>query len=153
MSKKYWLMKTEPDVYSIDDIKKDKTACWEGVRNYQARNFMRDEMKKGDEVLFYHSNAKPAGIVGLATIHKEGYPDYYAFDTKSKYFDPKSSKDNPRWIMVDLKFKKKFNKILSLSEIKEHPILKDMLVAKKGQRLSIQPVSEEHFKLIAEISN
>ena len=103
MAKQYWLMKSEPDVYSIDDLEKEGSTSWEGIRNYQARNNMQS-MKVGDEVLFYHSNAKPPGIAGLASVSKQAYPDHFAFDSGHKYHDPKSSKDNPRWFMVDIEF-------------------------------------------------
>ena len=145
---RYWLMKTEPDVFSIDDLKSQKTTPWEGVRNYQARNFMRDEMKKGDLVLIYHSNAKPPGIAGIGVVSKEAFPDHFAWDKKSKYYDPKSSKDNPRWMMVEIKFKKKFKEILSLSELKETKGLEEMLILRKGNRLSITPVEKQHFEQI-----
>ena len=145
---RYWLMKTEPDVFSIDDLKLQKTTPWEGVRNYQARNFMRDEMKKGDLVLIYHSNAKPPGVAGIGAVSKEAFPDHFAWDKKSKYYDPKSSKENPRWMMVEIKFKKKFKEILSLSEIKETKGLEDMLILRKGNRLSITPVEKKHFEQI-----
>ena len=110
----FWLMKSEPGCYSIDDLKQDKTTHWDGVRNYQARNMMRDDMKKKDLVLFYHSNAKPTGIAGIAEVIKEGYPDHTAMDPNSEHPDPKSTPDNPRWYMVDIRFKKKFNSIISL---------------------------------------
>ena len=145
---RYWLMKTEPDVFSIDDLKSQKTTPWEGVRNYQARNFMRDEMKKGDLVLIYHSNAKPPGIAGIGVVSKEAFPDHFAWDKKSKYYDPKSTKENPRWMMVEIKFKKKFKEILSLSEIKETKGLEEMLILRKGNRLSITPVEKKHFEQI-----
>lgn len=145
---RYWLMKTEPDVFSIDDLKSQKTTPWEGVRNYQARNFMRDEMKKGDLVLIYHSNAKPPGIAGIGVVSKEAFPDHFAWDKKSKYYDPKSTKENPRWMMVEIKFKKKFNEILSLSELKETKGLEEMLILRKGNRLSITPVEKKHFEQI-----
>ena len=147
---RYWLMKSEPDVFSIDDLKKmpNKTEHWDGVRNYQARNFMRDEMKKGDMILFYHSNCTPPGIAGIAKVAKEAYPDHTAFDKKSKYFDEKSNPENPRWMMVDVKFVKKFKNIISLNELKEIPELKDMLILRKGNRLSITPVSEKEFQFI-----
>lgn len=144
----YWLFKSEPVTFSIDHLKRDRTCCWEGVRNYQARNFLRDSVKKGDLVLFYHSNCKPPGIVGIAEVIKEGYPDSFAWDETSDYFDPKSTPENPRWFRVDLKFIKKFSEILTLDAIKQDPILQEMLVAKKGQRLSIQPVEAKHFKHI-----
>ena len=149
---RYWLMKTEPDVFSIDDLKSHKTTPWEGVRNYQARNFMRDEMKKGDMVLIYHSNAKPPGVAGIGVVSKEAFPDHFAWDKKSKYFDPKSTKENPRWMMVEIKFKKKFKELISLSEIKETKGLEDMLILKKGNRLSITPVEKKHFDRIIEMN-
>lgn len=145
----YWLMKSEPSTYSIDDLKKDKVTQWEGVRNYQARNFMRDQMKIGDKVLFYHSNATPPGIAGLAEVCRESYPDYFALDASSKYFDPKSTEEKPIWMMVDVKFIKKFDKLVSLEEIKARPELANMLVIKKGMRLSIQPVTENDYNILA----
>lgn len=147
MTKRIWLMKSEPDVYSIDDLERQGSTVWEGVRNYQARNFMR-EMKLGDQVLFYHSNAKPPGIVGLGEIVREHYPDPFQFDESSDYFDPKSPKDNPRWSAVDVGFVEKFPAMLSLNEMKEDPIYEGMLVIQKGSRLSVQPVEERHLKLI-----
>ncbi len=141
-------MKTEPDVFSIDDLKSQKTTPWEGVRNYQARNFMRDEMKKGDLVLIYHSNAKPPGVAGVGVVSKEAFPDHFAWDKKSKYYDPKSPKENPRWMMVEIRFKKKFKEILSLAELKETKGLEDMLILRKGNRLSITPVEKKHYEQI-----
>lgn len=146
----YWLMKSEPDVYSIDDLKKQGITPWEGIRNYQARNFMRDDMKIGDKVLFYHSNAKPPGIAGLAEVCKLAYPDYFAFDPKSKYYDPKSTEDSPRWMMVDVKFVKKFKSLLSLNDIKENEHLQDMMVIQRGSRLSIQKVSKKDYSYIVD---
>ena len=146
----YWLMKCEPCAYSIDDLRKNKTSMWEGVRNYQARNFMRDQMKKGAIAFFYHSNAKPSGIVGLMEVVKESYPDHTAFDPNSKYFDPKSTQEKPTWFMVDVQFLKKFPNTISLSDLREIKNLKDMMVLKKGSRLSIQPVKEVEFKTIME---
>lgn len=153
MAKKYWLMKSEPSTYSFDDLKsqKNSTDYWDGVRNYQARNFMRDEMKIGDEVLFYHSNCPEPGVVGLAEVAKEGYPDHTAWDESSNYFDPKSSPDNPRWFMVEVKWKEAFNGTVTLKELKERNDLKDMKVVQKGQRLSIQPVTEQEFKIVCKI--
>ncbi len=148
----YWLMKSEPETYSIDHLIKDKTTQWEGVRNYQARNFMRDDMKIGDTVLFYHSNTKPPGIIGLAKVCKESYPDFFAWDPESDYFDPKSPKDAPKWFMVDVEFKKKFKKIISLDELKSRPELADMLVTRKGQRLSVQPVEHKHFIFVTALA-
>ena len=146
-----WLMKSEPDAFSLDDLKNSekKTTPWDGIRNYQARNFMRDTMKKGDLVLFYHSNCKTPGIVGLAEISsKEAYPDFTQFDSKSKYYDPKSDPENPRWLLVDVRYKKKLKVPVSLKDIKAHPELKNMKVAQRGMRLSIQPVEEKHFEII-----
>ena len=148
----YWLFKSEPDVYSIDDLKRDKTTGWDGIRNYQARNFMRDEVKKGDLILFYHSNAKPPGVAGLATVAKEAEPDPTQFDPKDKYFDPKSKPEDPRWIWVTLRFKKAFKELVPLSELRSHPELEGMPLLQKGQRLSIQPVSPEHFDFIVDLS-
>ena len=143
----YWLMKSEPSCYSIDDLKREKVGMWDDVRNYQARNFMR-EMKRGDTVLFYHSSAEPTGIVGLATVAKEAYPDPSQFDTKSYKYDPKSTKENPRWSSVDVRFVEKFKEPLTLQELKNDPAFEGMLVVKRGMRLSVQPVSEKHFKKI-----
>ena len=147
MAKRYWLMKSEPDVFSFDDLlrEENQTAYWEGVRNYQARNFMRDDMKVGDGVLFYHSNAKPPHVAGVAKVVKAGYPDFTAFDPDAKYFDPKSDPENPRWYMVDIQAIKKFASPVSLSALKENPALDGMLVTRRGQRLSIQPVERAHF--------
>lgn len=153
MAKNYWLMKSEPDVFSIDDLKNcpNSTEHWDGVRNYQARNFMRDGMKRGDKILFYHSNCKPPGIAGIAKVEKEAYPDHTAFDKKSKYFDPKSDPDNPRWIMVDVKYVKKFKEVISLDQLKEYSELAEMKVVQKGNRLSITPVTEEEFNFISNL--
>ena len=151
-AKKYWLMKSEPDCYSIDDLKADKTTHWDGVRNYQARNFMRDEMQKGDGVLFYHSNAKPPGVAGLATIAAEGYPDFTAFDPKDKHFDPKSKKAEPTWMMVDVKFQKKFSRIIPLDELRGEKSLADMLLLRKGNRLSVMPVTKKEFDVVVKLS-
>jgi predicted RNA-binding protein with PUA-like domain len=144
-------MKSEPDVYSIDDLDEEGVACWEGVRNYQARNFMRDEMKVGDLALFYHSNAKPPGAIGVARIVKEGYPDHHAWNKKSKYFDAKSTAENPRWFMVDVELVEKWEDVVSLAEMKEDPKLEGMLVTRKGQRLSIQPVEKPHFDRVVQL--
>ncbi len=147
-TQKFWLMKTEPDVFSIKDLKKNKTTLWEGVRNYQARNFMMNDMNPNDQVLFYHSNAEPSGIAGLATVSKAAIPDPLQFDKKSEYFDPKATKEKPIWFCVEVKYKDTFKKNLSLNELKTIKDLSDMLVIKKGQRLSIQPVSEKDFNFI-----
>lgn len=148
----HWLMKSEPNVYSIDDLKRDKTTYWEGVRNYQARNFLRDSIKKGDKVFFYHSNAEPPGIAGIAEVSKSGYPDPEAFNKKSKYFDAKSKKEKPTWYVVDLKFVKKFKDILPLNELKGVKGLEKMPLLQKGSRLSVQPVSEKEWKIIEKLA-
>lgn len=146
MPRRYWLMKSEPDVYSIDDLAEDGGTHWDGVRNYQARNFMRDDMKVGDRVLYYHSNAKPPGVAGIAEVSREAYPDFTQFDRKSKYFDEKASKDEPRWFMVDLKFVDRFDDIVTLDELKgDSELAEEMLVTQRGQRLSVQPVEKKHF--------
>lgn len=146
-------MKSEPDVFSIKDLKKVKSEPWDGVRNYQARNFMRDDMKVGDKVLFYHSNTDVPGIVGVAEVSKEAYPDKTQFDKKSKYFDPKASKENPRWVHVEVKFIKEFTRTVSLAELKEHKTLSEMKVCLKGQRLSIQPVDKKHFDMVVKMGS
>ncbi len=144
----HWLMKVEPDVYSIDDLARDKKTHWDGVRNYQARNFLRDSIKRGDLVFFYYSNAEPSGIAGVAEIVREGYPDPSAFDSKDIHHDPKSKKDNPTWYCVDVKFIKKFPRVLSLQELKSIPGLENMLVLRRGQRLSVQPVTAREWEII-----
>jgi len=145
---KYWLMKSEPDVYSIDTLESEGKTHWEGVRNYQARNFMRDEMSIGDQVLFYHSNTKPPGVVGLAEVCSEPYPDFTAWDKKSPYFDPKTDPESPRWMMVDVAYKETFKRLVTLDELKEHPDLEEMLVIRRGMRLSVQPVDKDHFDTV-----
>ena len=147
----YWLMKSEPDVYSINTLKQEGKTHWEGIRNYQARNFMRDTMNIGDQVLFYHSNCKPPGIVGLAEVCSGPYPDHFAWDPSSKYNDPKSTPENPIWQMVDVKYKATFNSIISLDTLKTIPKLEGLMVIKKGMRLSIQPVSKEHYTIICNL--
>jgi predicted RNA-binding protein with PUA-like domain len=150
--KKYWLMKSEPTVFSINDLMKslDRTTCWEGVRNYQARNFMRDEMKVGDLILFYHSGKNPSAV-GIARVVKEGYPDDTAWDDQSDYFDPKSTPENPIWYRVDIQFEKKFSRSLSLKELRKINGLEDMMLLKKGMRLSVQPVTKEEFDIIVSL--
>ncbi len=147
-SPQYWLMKSEPDVFSILDLKNKKESLWDGVRNYQARNFMMKDMKPGDLILFYHSNATPPGVAGLAEVSSKAEPDPTAWDKKSEYFDPKSTKENPRWFGVRVKFKEVFPKYISLDQIRENQSLKEMLVIKKGQRLSVQPVEARHFEIL-----
>ena len=144
-------MKSEPDAYSFEQLKKEKTTLWDGIRNYQARNFMMKEMSVGDQVLFYHSNTKPPGVIGLAKISKPAVPDPTAFDKKSKYFDEKSDKENPRWFCVEVKYFKAFKNYVSLDNIKETPALKDMKVVQKGMRLSIQPVAKKEFDKICKM--
>ena len=145
---KYWLMKSEPSAYSIDDLKEAGTDHWDGIRNYQARNHMRDAMSVGDRVLFYHSSTEVPGVVGTATVAREAYPDHTAFDPESKYFDPKSDPEAPRWVMVDLRFESRFAETVSLTEMREMPALTEMLVLKKGQRLSIQPATRVEFEAV-----
>jgi predicted RNA-binding protein with PUA-like domain len=151
----YWLMKSEPDCYSIDDLasEKNKTTHWDGVRNYQARNFMRDQMKKGDKVLFYHSNAKPPGVAGVARIAKESYPDFTAFDPQNKHFDPKSRQEEPRWFMVDIKFEKKLKRLVSLDELRKVKSLEGMVLLQKGSRLSVQPVTKRQFETVVKLAD
>ena len=145
----YWLMKSEPSVFGIEDLEKapQKTDHWDGVRNYQARNYMR-QMKKNDLAFFYHSNCKPCGIVGIMKITREAYPDHTSWDKKSKYFDPKSTKENPRWFMVDVKFYKKFDEMISLDALKVLKGLNDLPLIKKGNRLSIMPIQPGQWKVI-----
>ncbi len=151
---RYWLFKSEPSDYSIQDLRKEKrkTACWDGVRNYQARNLLRDEVKKGDRVFFYHSNSKPSGVVGIAEVAKEGYPDPTAFDPKAKHFDPKSDPDNPRWYAVDLRFVEEFDGTVALATLRETKGLEDMLLLRRGQRLSIQKVSAKEWKVVTKMA-
>lgn len=143
-------MKTEPDVFSIDDLNKSKTTLWEGVRNYQARNFMMKDMQLKDLVLFYHSNATPSGIAGIAEVSKLSIPDPTQFDKRSEYYDKKATKEKPIWYCVEVKFVKKFTQLLSLDQIKKESNLQSMLVIKKGQRLSIQPVTEKEYQWITQ---
>lgn len=143
-------MKSEPDVFSIEDLKSrpKKTEPWDGVRNYQARNFMRDEMKPGDQILFYHSNTNPPGVAGVAEVASAPYPDPTAFDQKSKYYDPKSDPEKPRWILVDVKFKSILPNYVSLDQMKTMPKLESMRVLQRGNRLSITPVAKKEFEAI-----
>lgn len=150
----YWLFKTEPDVFSIRDLASSpkKTTCWDGVRNYQARNFIRDDMAVGDQVLIYHSNSKPPGIAGLAEIVKSAYPDHTAFDDKDPHFDPKSNPESPRWFMVDVKLVEIFESELSLPLLREQKALAKMELLRKGSRLSVQPVSKQEFNAVLKLS-
>ena len=147
---RYWLMKSEPGSYSIDDLQRDGRTSWEGVRNYQARNFMRDDMQVGDGVLYYHSNASPPGVAGLAKVARTGYPDPTALDPDSHYFDEKASPDDPRWFMVDIEFVEKFPEFVPLARLGETPGLEKMPVNNKS-RLSVQPVTEEEFRIVRDL--
>lgn len=153
MSIKYWLVKSEPDVFSWNDLKKCKnqTTYWDGVRNYQARNFLRDEMKKGDLVLFYHSNADPLVVMGICEVVKEGYPDHTQFDPDNAHYDPKADPKSPTWYMVDVKLKKEFKNPVTLDEIKLNPKLKNMKLIQRGNRLSVMPVTKEEFDEIVKM--
>jgi len=146
----YWLMKSEPTAFSIDDLEQmpQQTEHWDGVRNYQARNMMRDQMKLGDLVFFYHSNCDEPGIVGIMEVVRESYPDHTAFDPQSKYFDPKSSPEAPRWFMVDIKYVRHTSRVISLAEMKEHEALENMPLVRKGNRLSIMPVTQQEWEYI-----
>ena len=144
----HWLMKSEPDAFSIDDLKRKKREPWDGVRNYQARNFMRDGMRPGDKVFFYHSTCAVPGIVGIAEVATDAYPDPSQFDPKSKYFDAGSSRDNPRWMLVEVKFAKKLKRTITLKELQLDPALDGMLLLRKGSRLSVQPVETAHWEHI-----
>ena len=145
---KYWLMKNEPEDYSIDNLKNDKTQPWDGIRNYQVRNMIRDDMKKGDYAFFYHSNCETPGIYGLMEICKESYSDHTAFNKKAKYYDKKSKPEAPTWLMVDVKFKRKLKKVISLTELKSHKKLSNMKVVQRGNRLSITEVSKQDWLYI-----
>ena len=152
---KYWLMKSEPDVFSIDDLAKSKnqTTYWDGVRNYQARNYIRDEMKIGDKVIFYHSNCEPPAAVGICEVVKEAYPDFTAFDPGNKYYDSKSKKENPTWFMVDIKLIRKFARPVPLDEIRKNPKLKNMKLVQRGNRLSVMPLTKDEFEEIVRMGN
>tara|TARA_B100001750_G_scaffold144855_1_gene115688 strand:- start:1011 stop:1478 length:468 start_codon:yes stop_codon:yes gene_type:complete len=147
----YWLMKSEPHVYPWEQLVEDGHTHWDGVRNYQARNIMRDQMKIGDMVFFYHSNCKPPHIAGIARVCKEGYPDHTAQDSTSKYFDEKATPDNPRWIMVDIEAVQSMEEIVTLPDLKLNPLLEGMPLLARGQRLSVQPVSEEHYNIVCKM--
>ena len=151
MARRYWLMKVEPSAYSIDDLARDGSTSWEGVRNYQARNFMRDEMQVGDGVLFYASNADPSGVTGLAEIARAAYPDAYAWKKGHTYFDAASTPEKPLWYSVDIRFVERFPRIVSLDTLKSMPGLEDMVVTKKGSRLSIQPVTKREFDIVTKL--
>lgn len=152
---KYWLFKSEPSVFSIQDLQSapSNSTFWDGVRNYQARNFLRDEIKPGDGVLFYHSNAEPSGIAGIAEVTREGYPDHTAFDKKDPHYDPKSNPASPTWYMVDIRYTRSFTRILSLEELRTVAVLKDMVLLQKGSRLSIQPVTAKQWNAIIKLAD
>lgn len=149
---RYWLFKSEPDVYGIDDLERDGSTFWEGVRNYQARNFLRDDVKLGDGVLFYHSSCEPMAIVGLARVVREAYPDDTQFDPASPYHDPKAKPEAPPWVRVDVEFIRKLEQPLTLAQLKADPALDGLLLLQRGQRLSIQPVEERHWRRILELA-
>lgn len=149
----YWLVKSEPESYSIRDLQKEGKTAWTGVRNYQARNFMRDEMRVGDPVLFYHSNTATPAVVGIGEVASPSYPDPTQFDSKSEYFDPKATKEVPRWFLVDIRFKKMFKKAVTLEELKTNGKFHDMVLTQKGSRLSVQPVEKKHFERIVKMTS
>jgi predicted RNA-binding protein with PUA-like domain len=153
-SVRYWLLKSEPTVFSIDDLASapKKTSSWEGVRNYQARNMLRDDFQKGDRVLFYHSSCAEPAVVGTATVAKAGYPDHSALDPKHHYYDEKSTAENPRWYMVDIKLEKKFARPVTLAELRKHMPLAEMLLLRKGSRLSVQPLKQSEFDEVVRLS-
>ncbi len=153
MAKRYWLIKSEPTSYSIDDLQRDKSTLWEGVRNFQARNFMMKEMKVGDEALFYHSSAEPPGAAGIAEVGSAAEPDPTQFDTNDSHYDPKSTPADPIWYCVRVKFKQKFARLVTLPELREQKDLQNMVLLRKGSRLSIQPVTEKEFKLISKLGS
>jgi predicted RNA-binding protein with PUA-like domain len=144
----YWLMKSEPDTYGIDDLERDRMEPWEGVRNYQARNMIRDNMQPGERSFFYHSSCETPAIVGIVTIASRAYPDPTQYDPRSKYFDPKSTEESPRWFLVDVAFERKLKRPITLQELKEHPALTGFLLTRRGNRLSVFPVTEKHWELI-----
>ena len=144
----FWLMKSEPETYSIDDLKEFQTDHWDGIRNYQVRNFFRDQMKIGDKAFFYHSNCKEPGIVGLMEIASEAYPDHTAFDSKEKYFDAKSDPDNPRWLMLDVNYIRHTKRNITLSELRDHSSIKEMRLLQKGNRLSVIPMTKKEWEYI-----
>lgn len=146
----HWLFKSEPDVFGIDDLASQpgQTDHWDGVRNYQARNFMRDRMQVGEQAFFYHSNTREPGVVGIVEIAREAYPDHTAFDPEDPHYDPRSDPDNPRWFMVDVKFVRKLDRTITLTELKQHPELTDLQLVRKGNRLSVMPIEDHHWEFI-----
>ena len=152
MARRYWLIKSEPTSYSIDDLKRDKSTLWEGVRNYQARNLM-NEMNVGDEALFYHSSAEPPGAVGIAVVSGAAEPDPTQFDDNDSHFDPKATPASPIWYCVRVKFKQKFARQVTLPELRERKELQNMVLLRKGSRLSVQPVTEKEFNLVSKLGS
>lgn len=148
MAKRYWLMKSEPYLYSIDDLERQQVSPWEGVRNFQARNMMRDQMQLRDRVLFYHSSVDDAGVAGTAEVCRRAYPDHTARDPSSDYYDPKATEADPRWLMVDVRFVEKFAGVISLATMRETEGLEDMMVIRKGIRLSVQPVTRAEYWIV-----
>ena len=151
MARRYWLMKCEPGAYTIDDLSRDGRASWEGVRNYQARNFMRDQMQVGDGVLFYASNAEPSGVTGLAEVARAGYPDHFAWKKGHKYFDEAGTEATPVWYMVDIAFAETFSEIVPLETLKKTTGLEKMMVVQKGSRLSVQPVTKQEYDIVVSL--
>ena len=152
MPKRYWLMKSEPTSFSIDDLKRDKSTLWEGVRNYQARNLMK-EMTVGDDVLFYHSSAEPPGVAGIAQVSGSAEPDPTQFDASDSHYDPKATPSDPIWHCVRVKFKQKFVREVALPELREQKALQNMVLLRKGSRLSVQPVTEKEFKVVIKLGS
>ena len=152
MARRYWLFKSEPSAFSIDDLKAAGTEHWDGVRNYQARNLLRDEVKVGDQVLFHHSSADPTGIVGLAEVVRAGYPDHTALDPRSGHYDPKQTRENPRWYMVDVRYVRHLPRTVTLAELKRTPGLEEMMVVRRGARLSIQPVTRGEWGIVLRLA-
>ena len=150
---KHWLFKSEPGCYSIDDLARDKRTHWDGVRNYHARNMLRDDVKKGDVVLFYHSNCDEPGVAGIAEVVRGGYPDPSAFDPEDAHFDPKSDPDAPRWFVVDVRFKRRLRRVITLSELKNDDRLHGFQLLQRGNRLSVMPVERAHFDIVLSLEN
>jgi predicted RNA-binding protein with PUA-like domain len=144
----YWLMKSEPNDYSIDDLERDRMEPWDGIRNYQVRNMFRDDMAIGDDVIFYHSSCKVPGAVGIAKVASDAYPDPTQFDPRNKHYDPKSKQDDPRWLLRDVSFVRKLDRVITLAEIKEHPALGDFRLTQRGNRLSVFPIEKKHWDLV-----
>jgi predicted RNA-binding protein with PUA-like domain len=155
MARRYWLMKSEPESFSLSDLRKapKQTTSWDGVRNYQARNFLRDDIKNGDGVLFYHSNADPAAVVGTATVVREGHPDLTQFDPDDSHFDPDAREDDPRWYVVDIKFQSAFKRPVPLDELRKVRALADMVLLRRGSRLSVQPVTAAEWAAIVKLGS